>query len=279
MKSPKQRAESEAAQGFRSLAGSSRTNRLRDDRLPAPNKEFNMSKRTLGFLKLVTGGLAALSLCLHVGTASAQTGRPYGPSTELTVFNGYHIAQDLYTVVSGGGEGSTVGLSNSYMYGARLGFYPQPYGGIEFAWTHTGSDVNINNAYNGFVPGGDLGRISYDAYDINFVGRQHNFANPRVTGFGTIGFGWMLTHPELVTQANNSLGSNTLFGINFGMGANVAMNPKLDLRLEGRWKITGTHITTGTYTYCDYWGYCYGYSSSSYNTGELTAGLTYKLAR
>jgi hypothetical protein len=63
------------------------------------------------------------------------------------------------------------------------------------------------------------------------------------------------------------------------MGANVTMNPKLDLRLEGRWKITGTHVTTGTYTYCDYWGYCYGYSSSSYNTGEFTAGLTYKMAR
>src|SRR5688572_25370434 len=97
------------------LAGSSRMNRHRGDLPPAPNKEFTMSKRTLGSLKLLTGGLAALSLCLSVGTAFAQTGRPYGPSTELTVFNGYHIAQDLYTVVSGGGSGSTVGMSNSYM--------------------------------------------------------------------------------------------------------------------------------------------------------------------
>jgi len=237
-----------------------------------------MSKRSLGFLKLVTGGLMALSLCFAAGTASAQTGRPYGPSTELTVFNGYYIAQDLYTVVSGGGSGSTIGLSNSYMYGVRLGFFPQPYGGVELAWTRTGSDIEVHTNYAGFNPG-DLGKISYDSYDINFVGRQHNFANPRVTGFGTIGFGWTVTHPEVTATTNANLGSNTLFGINFGMGANVAMNPKLDLRLEGRWKITGTHVTTGTYTYCDVWGYCYGYSSSSYNSGELTAGLTYKLAR
>ena len=238
-----------------------------------------MAKGTSNILKAVAGSLAALGLCLSVGTASAQSsGRAYGPSTELTVFNGYYIAQDLYTVVSGGGEGSTVGLSNSYMYGARLGFFPQPYGGIEFAWTRTGSDVEINTNYPGFTPG-SLGHIDYNSYDINFVGRQHNFANPRVMGFGTIGFGWTVTDPQVDTPAGSSLGSNTLFGINFGMGANVVMNPKLDLRLEGRWKITGTHITTGTYTYCDVWGYCYGYSSSSYNSGELTAGLTYKLSR
>lgn len=233
-----------------------------------------MSKGTSSFRKLVTAGLTLLGLCLSVGTSSAQTGRKYGPSTEVTVFNGYYIAQDLYTVVSGGGSGSTVGMSNSYMYGVRLGFYPQPYGGLEFAWTRTGSDVEVNTQYPGYLPLGPLGRIDIDSYDINFVGRQHNFANPRVTGFGTIGFGWSVTHPDLQTT---NLGSNTLFGINFGMGANVAMNEAIDLRLEGRWKITGTHITTGTYTYCDVWGYCYGYSSSSYNSGELTAGLTYKL--
>ncbi len=233
-----------------------------------------MSKGLSGFLKVVTGGLAVGALCLSVGTASAQTSRPYGPSTELTVFNGYYIAQDLYTVVSGGGAGSTIGMANSYMYGVRLGFYPQPYGGLEFAWTRTGSDVEVHTEYPGYVPQGPLGRMDYDSYDINFVGRQHNFANPRVMGFGTIGFGWTVTHPDLQTT---NLGSNTLFGINFGMGANVVMNESLDLRLEGRWKITGTHVTTGTYTYCDVWGYCYGYSSSSYNSGELTAGLTYKL--
>jgi hypothetical protein len=233
-----------------------------------------MSKGSLSFLKAVTIGLAAVGLCLSVGTASAQSGRRYGPSTEVTVFNGYYIAQDLYTVVSGGGSGSTIGMSNSYMYGVRLGFYPQPYGGLEFAWTRTGSDVEVNTQYPGFLPTGPLGRMEFDSYDINFVGRQHNFANPRVTGFGTIGFGWSVTHPDLPAV---NVGSNTLFGINFGMGANVAMGEAIDLRLEGRWKISGTHITTGTYTYCDIYGYCYGYSSSSYNSGELTAGLTYKL--
>ena len=237
-----------------------------------------MSKSTLRFLQVLSGGLVALSLCLSAGTASAQTGRKYGPSWELTPFGGYFIAQDLYTVYSGGGAGSTVGLSNSFMWGARLGFYPQPYGGIEFAYTRSGSDIEIGQQFGGYTPG-ELGRIDYDSYDVNFVGRQHNFANPRVTGFGTIGFGWTVTHPDIQAApgSTNPPKSNTLFGINFGLGTNVAVSPVIDLRLEGRWKITGTHISTGTYTYCDYWGYCYGYSSSSYNTGELSAGLTYKL--
>ena len=42
------------------------------------------------------------------------------------MFNGYHTPRTLYTVVSGGGSGSTVGMSNSYMYGARLAFTRSP---------------------------------------------------------------------------------------------------------------------------------------------------------
>ncbi len=238
-----------------------------------------MSKGTLNFFKLVTGGLVSLSLCLSVGTASAQTSRRYGPSWELTAFNGYFIAQDLFTVLSGnGGVGTTIGLKNSYMYGGRIGFFPQPNGGVEFAYTRTGSDVEVKNTFAGDLRQ-NLGRINYSSYDLNFVGRQHNFANPKVTGFGTLGFGWTVTDPQVEDLSGKSLGSSSLFGVNFGLGANVAMSPVLDLRLEGRWKVTGTNITTGSTTYCDIWGYCYGYTSSTYNSGELTVGLTYKLGQ
>ena len=215
---------------------------------------------------------AALCLIAFAVPASAQ----YSPQLELTALYGYFIAQDLYTVTSTAGAGTTIGLENSGMYGGRIGLYPKPYGGIEFAYTRSGSDVKVNSAYNGYVAN-DLGRMEYDNYDINFVGRQQNMGNPRVMGFGTIGFGWTSTHPNVTTLEGTSYPGSTLFGINFGLGANIAMSPQLALRLEGRWKITDTNISTGNYTYCDYWGYCYSYPSTSYSSGELTAGLTYKL--
>lgn len=222
---------------------------------------------------VVAGGIVALCLVGVAAPASAQ----YSPQLEITALYGYYIAQDLYTVTSGpDGVGTTIGLENSGMYGGRIGLYPKPYGGIEFAYQRSGSDVKVSNAYNGYQEN-DLGRMDYDNYDINFVGRQQNMGNPRVQGFGTIGFGWVVTHPEVRTQAGTNYPGNTLFAINFGLGANVAMSPQLALRLEGRWKITDTNIATGSYTYCDYWGYCYSYPSSSYSSGELTAGLTYKL--
>lgn len=232
-----------------------------------------MARSGSGFIAVVVVGLVALGLVGAPAPASAQ----YSPQLEITALYGYFIAQDLYTVTGGSnGLGTTIGLENSGMYGGRLGLYPKPYGGIEFSYQRTGSDVKVNNNVNGYLPQ-DLGRMEYDNYDINFVGRQQNMGNPRVMGFGTLGFGWTVTHPEVKTLQGTSYPGNTLFSINFGLGANVAMSPQLALRLEGRWKITDTKVSTGNYTYCDYWGYCYSYPSSSYSSGELTAGLTYKL--
>jgi hypothetical protein len=236
-----------------------------------------MNWKRLDVLTLAVGSLVALGLSAQ--PAVAQDTYVYGRQIEITGFGGYYIAQDIYTVTdnSVGGEGTTLGLDNSPMWGGRIGIYPTRYGGIEFAYARQGSDITVRSNYD-YSPGdtGLRGRIDYDSYDINFVARQQNLANPRVTGFGTIGFGWTVTHPQLENTTVN-VGSNTLFGINFGLGAKIGIKPGLGLRLEGRWKISQTNLTTGTYNYCDYWGYCYGYTSNSYDSGELTAGLTYTL--
>jgi hypothetical protein len=233
-----------------------------------------ISKRSQ-ILAVAIGSLVALAVTGAVRPAAAQDTYHYGTQWELTGFGGYLIAQDIYTVTSGGGDGSTIGFENSTMYGGRIGVFPTRYGGVEFQYMKSGSDITTRTSYPGYTPGGDLGRIDYDSYDINFVARQQNLANPRVTGFGTIGFGWTQTHPKL--NGPVTVGSNSLFGINFGLGAKVNMSPALSLVLQGRWKITQTNLTTGSYNYCDYWGYCYGYTSNAYDSGELTAGLTYNL--
>ena len=67
----------------------------------------------------------------------------------------------------------------------------------------------------------------------------------------------------------------TLFKFNFAIGMKYEMSPKLSTRLDGRWRVTDTNITTDSGVWCDPYGYCYGYASSWYNSGELIAGLSY----
>ena len=232
---------------------------------------------------LAVGGVLVIAIALAIAPslASAQQYTVYGPTWELTPFAGYYIAQDLYTVQgSGAYNGSSIGLLNSFMWGGRLGYYPKPYGGVEVSYTREGSDIEVSRSVGGFNPG-TTGRVNLDTYEMNFVGRKHNLTDSRVTGFGTIGFGWSVIKPEITfppnpVVTNPNLGSNTQFCFNFGAGANIAMSPKVAMRLEARWKLTHTDISTGTYAYCDYYGYCYAYNSTTYSAGELTGGLTYK---
>lgn len=216
--------------------------------------------------------LAVTTVVAFAGSASAQSS--WGRSIELTGFGGYYIASDLYTSIGGVGAGADIGLNNSAMYGGRIGIFPHPRGGIEFAYARTGSDVEVKRTASGYNPGA-LGRLNIDNWDINFIFAQE--MNPRSVGFFTIGFGWAITDPTQLTLPGGAADSNSLFGWNFGLGTKIGFNDKLALRLEGRWKTTDTNVTTSSSVYCDYWGYCYGYASNWYNSGELTAGLTYKI--
>jgi opacity protein-like surface antigen len=218
---------------------------------------------------------AALALKPASSNAQSYSESYWGPSWELTAFNGYYIASDLYTALN-----ATIGLENSYTWGGRLGFYPNPRGGIEFSYTRSGSDLKTYDGSAGFNPGGALGRVNLDNYDVNFIMQQENLANPRVTGFFTLGFGWTMTAPEYNLPSGTSQpDGESFFAWNMGLGTKIGMSPSLALRLEGRWRITDTNITTSSGVYCDYWGYCYGYASDWYSSGELSAGLTYKLGR
>lgn len=240
---------------------------------------FRMNRAT-ALRSLVLSGALGL---LFAATAVAQSSQ-YGyakPGPEIGVFGGYYIASDLYDVTSGvGGVGSTIGLDNSFMWGARLGMSPNRNLGVELVYTRAGSDVSVNKSTNGYNPQ-SLGHVNLNSGDMNFLFKQPSLGNPRATGFFELGFGWTWTDPSGVQSSaipgQASLSSKTLFNWNFGLGAMMDINEKIALRLDGRWRITDTHVSTSSGVYCDYWGYCYGYSSDLYNSGELTAGLTYKL--
>lgn len=220
---------------------------------------------------LVALALGVAGVLSSVAVAGAQS------KVEITPFAGYYIASDLYNSYSlTAPGGSNVELTNSFMYGGRL-TASNMRGGVEFAWTRTGSDVKLNSL-SGTQPRNKIGHLNIDNYDINFLGYEMT-PNPRVTPFGMIGFGWAVTHPELDSDVALAAGGqpdgNTLFNFNFGLGCKVEMNPKMALRLEGRWRVTDTSITTSSGLWCDPWGYCYSYATDWYNSGELIGGISY----
>jgi len=222
------------------------------------------------------GAALAAALCaavLCVSSASAQV------KWDLTPFVGYYIASDLfnsYGSTGGASGGSGVELTNSFAWGGRLTSINRR-GGVEFAYTRTGSDMKLRQQLAG-QPRTQFGRMDIDNYDLNFIGYEPT-GNPKVTPFGVIGIGWSITHPTLDSDFKLNTGvqleSNTLFNFNFGLGVRVAMNEKLAARFEGRWRVTDTNLETSSGLWCDPYGYCYSYSSNWYDAGELEAGLSY----
>jgi hypothetical protein len=217
---------------------------------------------------------AALVACTLVNApiAHAQS------RLEITPFVGYYIASDLYSSYGGSVAPTSVGLENDFMWGGKLTASNER-GGIEFAYTRTGSDVKLDRPLSG-QPRASVGRLDIDSYDINFIGYQRT-ANPRMFPFGSIGFGWSQTHPtidsDFIDAASAQPDGKTLFNFNFAIGMKYEMSPKLSTRIEGRWRVTDTNITTDSGVWCDPYGYCYGYASSWYNSGELIFGLSYAL--
>jgi hypothetical protein len=218
---------------------------------------------------------AVFAIVSAAGIMLASTGNAQ-MKVEITPFAGYYIASDLYTsYATAGGQTGQVELTNSALYGGRLTMGSDR-GAIEFAYTRAGSDVKIQRALSG-QPRQDIGRMDIDGFDLNFIGYQR-VANPRVYPFGSIGFGWSVTHPtvdsDFVTAGVQPEG-RTLFNFNFAVGVKYELSPKLSTRIEGRWRVTDTNITTDAGVWCDPWGYCYSYASDWYNSGELIGGLSY----
>lgn len=223
-----------------------------------------MTQRRMTLAALAFAAAGALA-CVPV--AGAQ------PSTEITPFVGYYIASDLYNTGL-----AHVELKNSFMWGGRLTMSPHPRAAVEFAYTRTGSDVQIDNIQAG-QPRRDLGHVDFDNYDLNFLALEPT-GNPRVTPFGEIGFGWAVSHPKIdadfIGPTSSQPDGNTLFNFNFGIGTKIEMNPKMSLRLDARWRVMDTNISTSSGVWCDPWGYCYSYATDWYNSGELSAGLSYR---
>jgi opacity protein-like surface antigen len=241
------------------------------------------AKSSLVHRALVLSGLALTVAAVTMLGASSASAQQHSKDLALSGFAGYNVASDLYNGTNSGVTGTaSLELKNGFMWGGRVTAFTNPYSAVEFGYARNGSDLSIRTKAGSAIPSGfDAGRVTADEYDLNFLVSQPT-SNPKMWPYFTLGLGWSITHPEITPPAGTpavNIKSNSLFAWNFGVGTMVNVNPKMALRLDARWRVTDTHLTTSSGVYCDYWGYCWTYASSWYNSGEFTAGLTYKLGR
>ena len=241
-----------------------------------------MSKLRLGKSRsaVIVTSVAVVTMALILGATSARAQNYYARTFAISGFAGYNIASDIYNDVAGSAK---LELKNGLTFGGRATVFMTEYTGFEFAYSRIESDLELKG-FTGPIPSGfEGGTLDADEFDFNFLFSQPA-PNPKFWPYFTIGLGWTNTHPNVravnpMTMQEIKLDGNSLFAFNFGIGTMVEMNPKLALRLDARWRVTDTDVTTSSSVYCDYWGYCWAYSSSLYNSGELTGGLTYRFGR
>ena len=233
-------------------------------------------------VRRLTASTAAILVLMLIVVAPAAQAQSRAKTTMLGAFGGYNLASDIYTSSSyTGTSAAKLALNNGFEWGGRLTHFTNEYSAVEFAYTRNGSDLELQNYYGGVVPNNyAAGRVNLDQFDLNFLMSKPT-SNPKLWPYFTLGIGLTNTSPE-VTAKNPTTGQpisvdgNSLFAWNIGIGTLIDMNPKLGMRLDARWRITNTNITTSSGVYCDYYGYCWSYSSDWYDSGEFTAGLQYK---
>lgn len=224
------------------------------------------------FPSALSGARAAILTITILALSASQALAQYGgqKKIELTPFGGWYIASDLYTTV-----GAQIGINNSVIYGGRLGIFPSPRGGLEVSYSRASSDLTTRSTSVGFPTTTPLGTLTVNEWDGNFVFTQQHMGNPKATGFFTIGAG--ATNFSVDTNTAAGSASNTRFAWNIGIGSKYDMSEKVALRIDGRYRSTSTNLSTNSGVYCDYYGFCYSYSSDWYSSGEISAGLAYKL--
>jgi len=232
-------------------------------------------------VRRLTASTAAILVLMLIAVAPAAQAQSRAKTTTLGAFGGYNVASDIYTSYTSGANGAKLSLSDGFEWGGRLTHFTTEYSAVEFAYTRNGSDLKLQNYYGGVVPNNySLGRLNLDQFDLNFLMSKPT-SNAKMWPYFTLGIGLTSTHPDVSavnpdTNQPISVDGNSLFAWNIGIGTLIDMNPKLGMRLDARWRITNTNITTSSGVYCDYYGYCWSYSSDWYDSGEFTAGLQYK---
>ncbi len=218
-------------------------------------------KREGSVLRTLCRTTGALGVALGLMVGAARTAVAQKQFAFFGMGGGY-FASDLYTGVSG----NKVELSDSWTYGARLVYLPQRQFGVELSYARAKSDATTRDPTH---PLGDAS-VTLDQIDLSGL-----FAGQRgpATGYLSLGLGTSIVSPSV---PNVTTESNWRFAWNVGIGVMFKMGRSLVGRIDGRYRGVDTDHATNSYAYCDVFGYCYGYASSIYWSGEVTAGLGFR---
>lgn len=203
-----------------------------------------------------TGALVAAFL--FAAPAAAQN---VPNSWEATVFAGAEFGNQIYQ-----GSKTNVDVSTAFTYGLRLGYNITQAFEVELGWNQASSDLDAT-AYG---PGGRNGKIGTLKQNIYEATALWHWGNRRASGYVGLGLGAITFSPD-VSGASTS--TSTKFTGSFALGGKFSLSPRVALRVDGRLRGSETSHHTGAGVWCDGYGYCYGYSSTWYSSGELTGGL------
>lgn len=191
-----------------------------------------------------------------------------GGHVELTAFNGIQLPKDLYA-----SNGAKIGLADQYMWGGRVAYHPNAKLGIELSYGRGRSALEVRSAAPGFADSTEIGGQVVHQYDIGVLLSQANESSGKTQGFMLLGVGKTKFVGDIPVASGDI--NRSRFAWHIGLGSKLRMGTNLALRIEARYRSTNTDPRGTLYT--DTTGNAYTYAPHWYRTGEITAGLTYKI--
>ena len=211
----------------------------------------------------------AVTLGIAVGLVSgvANSLAAQDQRFQLYAIGGGYFATDLYV---GTNINNKVELSDSWTYGGRLVYFSNPRFGVELSYARANSTIKTSVDSVPFGTPQDRGDVGIDQIDIS--GIYAGYQGP-ASGYLSIGLGSSILSPHIPGVNTSSSGR---FAWNIGLGGMFHFGESLIARIDGRYRGTSTNRSTGSSSWCDGFGYCYGYASWVYWSGEVTAGLGFR---
>lgn len=191
-----------------------------------------------------------------------------GAHFELTAFNGIQLPKDLYA-----SSGAKIGPGDGYTWGGRVAYHTGPKLGIELSYTRARSALELRTHSATFADSTALGGLVVHEFDVGVLLAQEAQPGAKTAGFLLVGVG----ATRFVGDALPASGEvdRRRFAWHVGLGSKIKVGDNLSLRLEARYRSTNTDPRGTLYT--DQGGNAYSFAPHWYRTGELTAGLSYRI--
>ena len=192
-----------------------------------------------------------------------------GAHFELTGFGGIDPPKDLYQAGN-----AHLGLDGGKTWGGRVAYHPSTKLGIELSYARVAGDLEERSGTTGFASPASFGTLTLQQADVSALLSQSQEPRAKTAGFLIVGLGATRFEGDVPTASGSTKATRLAWLV--GLGTKVRMGDKTALRLEGRYRSTNTDRKADV-VYEDANGNPYTYAPHWYRTGEVTAGITFRL--